>query len=102
MTGVQTCALPILNQKHFQSIEGCLSLRNKDGLFRQFLVERFPKIKVKGKRLRVNNNLTLEDVDINFENDNYVIILQHEIDHFLGIEGLISNIGKEIEITNVK
>jgi peptide deformylase len=91
-----------VNQKHFQSIEGCLSLRNKDGSFRQFLVERFPKIKVKGKRLRVNNDLTLEDIDINFENDKYAIILQHEIDHFLGVEGLISNIGKEIEITNVK
>ena len=90
---------PLANEKNFQSIEGCLSLKNSDGSFRQFLVERFPKIKVKGKRLKVDDDLILEDIDINFENDYYAIVFQHEIDHSKSI--LISDIGKEMEITNV-
>jgi peptide deformylase len=95
-----------INKKHFQSIEGCLSLRNSDGSFRQFLVERFPKIKVKGKQLCSNQDLRskdliLKDIELEFENDYYTIVFQHEIDHFYGREKMIDNIGKEMEITNV-
>jgi len=88
-----------VNCKHFQSMEGCLSLRNTDGSFRQFLVERFPKIRIKGKQILSEKDLILQDIDMVLENDYSTIVMQHEIDHHLGI--LISDIGKEMEISSV-
>lgn len=92
-----------VNQKHMQSVEGCLSLRKLDGSSRQFLVERYPKIKVRGKLLIVEDKSTLIDLDMNLDNPNdiYTIVLQHECDHNFGTERLISNIGQEIELTKV-
>jgi peptide deformylase len=91
------CEFQPLVEKDSQSIEGCLSLRKLDGSFRRFLVKRFSKIKIKGKRLLANDNLVLEDVDMVLD-DYRAIIFQHEMDHFLGVEGLISSIGEEIDI----
>ena len=94
-----------VNQKHLQSIEGCLSLPRPDGSSRQFLVERYPKVKVIGKRMIVDDSKPkLEDININYDNPNdiYTIVMQHEIDHNYGAERLICNIGKEIELTKVK
>ena len=86
---------PLVDQKDFESIEGCLSLRNLDGSFKRFLVKRFSKIRVIGNRLLDRDKLALEDVDM--EISGYLaVIFQHELDHNLGIEGLISNIGKEL------
>lgn len=87
-----------INQKHLQSFEGCLSLRNLDGSNRIFLVERFPKINIKGKMLKADKDLLLEDLDINLEdtNDPYTVIFQHECDHSKNI--LISSIGKEVDV----
>jgi len=78
-----------------KSIEGCLSLRDADGNLRRFEVERFSKIRVRGKRLVVEPELTVEDVDIVLDGL-YAIVYQHEIDHQRGV--LISDIGKEIEL----
>src|ERR1035441_5873916 len=55
---------PLVDEKDAQSIEGCLSLRNVDGEFRRFLVKRFSKVRVRGKRLFDNSDLILEDVDM--------------------------------------
>ena len=84
-----------INQKHLQSIEGCLSFPD-----RKFLVERYPKINVVGKMLIVDNDLKLVDfnIDITDTKDIFLIIAQHEIDHFYGREKMIDLIGREIEI----
>lgn len=84
-----------------KSIEGCLSLRDKYGELRRFEVERFPKIKIKGKRLMVSNtpSLSLLDIDQIEEDELYSIVFQHEIDHNRGREQMIDVIGKEIDGT---
>lgn len=91
-----------VNQKHMQSVEGCLSLRKKNGSSRQFIVDRYPKIKVVGKVLKAGDKLSLEDINQNFDDpkDIYTVVMQHECDHNLGI--LISHVGIEMEMTNVK
>lgn len=85
-----------INEKHKQSIEGCLSIRTPSGIARTFLVERHPKINVKGRILKTDYNLKLEDFDVDFENDVFTVIFQHEIDHSRGI--LISQIGIELDV----
>lgn len=81
-----------------QSIEGCLSLKNDDGESRSFLVNRYPSIKVLGKRLVVGEYPSVHDIDLRLNDDRLTIIFQHEIDHQFGIDRLISNIGEEMEI----
>lgn len=80
-----------------RSVEGCLSLRNENGDFRRFEVERFSKIKLIGKQLIISGmpSLVLNDVSRE-EKDLFAIVFQHEIDH--GFDKLISDIGKEVEI----
>jgi peptide deformylase len=79
-------------------LEGCLSLRNDDGTLKQYEVLRFPKIKLKGKKLVVSlTDPTLILIDVDEEVSGFkCIICQHEIDHANGI--LISQIGKQISI----
>jgi peptide deformylase len=84
--------------KTLQSIEGCISLRNEDGKFRSFLVNRYPNIKVLGKQLIVEDYLSMRDIDLRLHDDRSSVIFQHEIDHQFGTERIISVIGKEIEI----
>lgn len=81
-----------------KSVEGCLSLRNDSGEFRRFEVERFSKIKLSGKQLIISGmpSLVLHDVNRE-EKDLFAVVFQHEIDH--GFDKLISDIGKEVEIT---
>lgn len=78
------------------SIEGCLSLKTPEGVLRRFEVQRFPSVKIKGKRLRLSSQpgLVLEDFE-ETETGLYAVVFQHEIDH--GFQVLISDIGKEIE-----
>lgn len=78
-----------------KSIEGCLSLKNDQGNFRRFELERFSVALVKGKRLKVSDSpsLVLEDFS-ELEKDLIAVVFQHEIDHQNGI--LISDIGKEL------
>lgn len=80
-----------------KSIEGCLSLRNEDGTFRRFEVERFEKARITGKQVLVSGmpSLLLQDVDSE-EHGLYSIVFQHEIDHSKDI--LISQIGREMEM----
>ena len=82
----------------FKSIEGCLSLKDSNGNLQRYEVERFEKIKIKGKRLLVSDNdpmLVISEFEEDVDNFN-AIIYQHEIDHQNGI--LISQIGKPIYI----
>lgn len=78
-----------------KSIEGCLSLKDKNGNLRRFEVERYQKIRFKSKKLCFVDQLYLEDVDKEVEGL-FSIVFQHEIDHSHQI--LISDIGKEIRI----
>jgi peptide deformylase len=80
-------------------IEGCLSLKNSQDELRRFELERHSSIRLKGQQLKVTNvpSLILEDID-RIESDLYAAVFQHEIDYQNGI--LISNIGREIEISN--
>lgn len=76
-------------------LEGCLSLRNAEGRLRNFSVKRHPKVRVTGKKLLIDPDLSLEDVDLELDGL-YSVVYQHEIDHHRGV--LISEIGKEVEI----
>lgn len=82
-----------------KSIEGCLSILDEDGKFRQFELERFAEIKLSGNKLIFGNvnpyiNLTvIKDQSVKGFN---CIVLQHEIDHASGI--LVSDRGKEIKV----
>lgn len=83
----------------FKSIEGCLSLRDKFGELRRFEVERYSKVRITGKRLKISDSpsIILEDID-QIENDLYAVVFQHEIDHHFQREKMIDIIGKEIEL----
>jgi peptide deformylase len=82
-----------VNEKFRQSLEGCLSLPG-----RQFLVNRYSKIKVSGKILVIHKDLVLNDfsIDLTDPKDIYSIIYQHEIDH--GNLITIDQIGTEIDL----
>ena len=83
------------------SIEGCLSIKDNHGNLVRYEVQRFKKIKVKGKKLIVSNDdPTLSIFEFEKEIDNLSsVVFQHEIDHQNGI--LISDIGKPIYLHGV-
>ena len=77
------------------SIEGCLSLKNKEGSLRFFKVKRYKKVRVTGKMLLTDKDLKL--IDLDKELDGLMgTVYQHEIDHHRGI--LISDIGEELHL----
>jgi len=82
------------------SIESCLSLRYPDDSFKQYLVQRYKKVKVTGKELIDDGTkLVLKDFveELNILDDKiYCAVYQHEIDHHNSI--LISDIG---ELTHI-
>lgn len=80
------------------SIEGCLSLRRVDGTLRHFRVKRFRSVQMTGHQLVVGDKLQLEPVEITEADNIYAVVLQHEIDHFLGRERMIDQIGEELEV----
>lgn len=90
------------------SIEGCLSLRDEDGDLELYKLKRFKKIKLIGKELdRISEvdgplvpdnepfdeRMFVKNIVENYNcvDDHTGIVLQHEIDHQLGV--LISKIG---------
>lgn len=75
------------------SIEGCLSICDKNQQTRRFEVKRYSEVIVTGQRLIVDNDLSLESFSLK-EEGFYSVIFQHEIDHSHGI--LIEDIGKEV------
>jgi len=92
------CSYEGIGEKNQDSIEGCLSLRDKKGVLRRFSLKRFEKVRVKGKKLfaqRREPQLVLEDFEKEFDGL-FSIVFQHEIDHANQI--LISDLGTEIHI----
>ncbi len=85
---------PIGNAKE-KSIEGCLSIKQPSGEFRYFEVDRFVQIKVKGKELVFEPDLSIAEIELT-PTDVARIVFQHEIDHQNAI--LISDIGKEVYV----
>lgn len=85
------------NNDYIDSIEGCLSLRNKDNSFKRFSLKRHSEVAIKGNILveSENGKIILEPFEKK-ENGLYSIVFQHEIDHASGI--LISQIGREIQV----
>lgn len=83
-----------LNKK-IPSIEGCLSLKNKNNKTKRYKLERYQKIIAKGYFFNFESNFSLVPFEKEYEGF-FSSILQHEIDHHNGI--LISDIGKELEI----
>lgn len=78
------------------SIEGCLSILDKIGKPRRFLLSRYKKIICKGKKfVPTSDNPQFQLIEE--EHDGLVsIVLQHEIDHHNF--KLISDLGKEVQI----
>lgn len=81
------------NNDFIDSIEGCLSLKNK-----RFKLKRHSEVAIKGYRLveSPQGKIILEPFESK-EKGLFGIVFQHEIDHAAGI--LISQIGKEIFIS---
>lgn len=84
------CEYEALSEEKIDSIEGCLSIKNK-----HFLVSRYKKIRVFGEKL-VDLQTISFSVDIEATDDHNAIVFQHEIDHHRNI--LISDVGKEISL----
>lgn len=76
------------------SLEGCLSIRSPEGYLRHFEVQRYKKIHLLGKQLKIHDDVELVDVETDIDMDGQSIVFQHEIDHQRGV--LISDIGKEV------
>lgn len=66
------------------SVEGCLSLKNKDGSFRRFTVPRATRIRLKGSLLVDHPTLQLKSIDVLLGLNSEAVVLQHEIDHAKG------------------
>jgi peptide deformylase len=87
---------PLPETEKVVSVEGCLSLKNKDGSLRHFRVGRHKSIFLRGRELIVSPDLFLREVGEKVENCFFGIVLQHEIDHCHSV--LISDIGEEMVI----
>jgi peptide deformylase len=78
------------------SMESCLSLYDKYGLLRRFVVKRFGKIKLDAYELDLSQvPYRLNKIRQDFAGL-FAVVLQHEIDHSRGI--LISDMGREVEV----
>ena len=90
---------PAPDARKVQTHEGCLSLKGDGGSLRFFRVERWSKIILSGERLLTEDKLGLDHMaNVGIEDELYAVVFQHEIDHQLGPEGLISHKGNEIHI----
>lgn len=84
--------IPLGDSKE-KSLEGCLSIKDKNGGLRHFEVDRFTSIRIEGKELLTFPELKI--IEVNLEpTDFYRIVFQHEIDHARQI--LISDTGREV------
>lgn len=90
------CDYKNIGDNKLMSLEGCLSIRSSDGRLRFFQLERFKKIILNGYRLLYNNGLILNKLEEEIDYSQQGNVFQHEIDHQLGVEGLISTKGKEV------
>jgi peptide deformylase len=89
------CEYEPLTDERVVSLEGCLSVRSPDGRRRNFQVERYADIRLKGTQLTIlNNALRFIPVDVEIHFDEQSVVFQHEIDHQHSI--LINDIGKEV------
>jgi peptide deformylase len=89
---------PLDNSKNIVTIEGCLSLKNKDEKIRHFKVERHSSVRVHGYRFLFDKKLEFVKISDNLNFDQQGVVFQHEIDHQMGKDGLISKKGQEIFI----
>lgn len=87
------CVYEPLDELKEKSLEACLSLKTLTGELRFFEVDRYSKVKVKGKELTHDFELRIVDFEL-MPDEIFKIVFQHEIDHNFGI--LISQIGKEV------
>ncbi len=89
------CVYKPLSVSKMPSMEGCLSLKDKKGRLRYFVVDRYPKIRIVGKELTADKEPIIKDVDEVVSGFDAVIV-QHEVDHGFGV--LINQIGEEINV----
>jgi len=89
------CEYEKASEELSSSIEGCLSIKDKDGSFRNFVVTRPKRIKVTGKKIQLENKIQVVDFVQEFEGLN-AVVFAHEIDHQNNI--LISDIGQEVSM----
>jgi len=91
------CEYNPLNDVKIIHLEGCLSLKDAKGRLRNFVVERFKNLSVKGKKLVLEgSDLKIMDFEEEYEGF-YAAVFQHEIDHSRQIT--IDQIGKEVDLT---
>jgi peptide deformylase len=92
---------PAPDARQIYTHEGCLSLRSDHGSLRFFRLQRWHRIVLTGWKLSTDDKLSLEEVN-RIEEGVYGVVFQHEIDHQNGSDGLISNLGEEIHIYDVR
>jgi peptide deformylase len=86
---------PTTNSQTVVSLEGCLSLRSRDGRLRHFQVERHSEITLSGQRLFIaSSKIIAESINNVIGIREQGIVVQHELDHCAGV--LISDVGNEI------
>ena len=90
------CDYEATDENCIVTLEGCLSVRSKDGQLRVFQVKRHKNIRLFGYRLDINKNVCFTPVDLMVDFEKQCVVLQHEIDHQKC--KLISDHGKEIFI----
>ena len=90
------CEYTPLSENKYVSIEGCLSIKGKNGEPRHFKVMRNESIRVDGKIIIAKDKMEIENYSETIQKGLECSIFQHEIDHHNNI--LISDIGEEIFI----
>lgn len=88
------CSYSPVGTSEVLSMEGCLSLRDADGRLRSFRVKRPYEIRLVG--LRLTEGLRFEPFEASLTARQCGIVFQHETDHNLGHDGLVSVTGEEV------
>ena len=94
------CNYTPIGDERYESLEGCLSLVDKRGELRYFIVPRPLKINFTGKRLYAGNPLLLQPFDKEIDKNHGLAVFSHETDHCYGIT--IDQIGVEQGIISSK
>lgn len=90
------CDYKPTTEQQVVSLEGCLSLRSPDGRLRSFQVDRHFEITLFGYQLLVTESILFKELDAVLTVMQEGIVFQHEIDHQLSTDGLISTKGREM------
>lgn len=94
------CRYEAVGNEKYESQEGCLSLIDKYGELRYFIVPRPKEIRFIGKKIIAKNPLVLQEFDVVLDQSKGLAVYAHETDHSYGIT--IDKIGVEQGVVSSK